>query len=128
MKNIFTLFFLSLVLLSCSRDNEDEITENEVPLLTKMILDSGSSFSFEYDNNKRLTKKIGGFVDPGSGTGYNPYFSDKIYTSLNYNNNNVTVEDYSSSSNFNVPKNSKYFVLDNTKLYKKRFLISIMNI
>lgn len=92
-----------------------------------MSLNSGSSFSFEYDNNKRLTKKIGGFVDPGSGSGYDTHFSDKIYTSLNYNNNNVTVEDYSSSANFNVPKNSKYFVLNSNNQITKKEVPFISN-
>ena len=123
MKKIFSLLILSIILFSCSRDNEDEIIENNDPLITKMSLilypnsfpygNSELSFNFQYDNDKRLIKKTGGFLSVSGSTGFSDYFTDKIYTSLIYNNNNVTVEDFSSSTDFTVPKNSKYFVLNN---------------
>lgn len=133
MKKIFTLFILSLVLFSCSRDNEDGILENNDPLITKMSLilypnsisynNADLSFKFQYDNEKHLIKKTGGFFQSSWGTGYESlgaYFTDKIYTSLVYNGNNVTVEDFSTSSDFTVPKNSKYFILDNNQRIKQK--------
>jgi hypothetical protein len=120
-------------LFSCSRDNEENIVEDDL-LITKMsrlILYPNSlsynnaelSFIFHYDNEKNLIEKKGGFFQSSWGTGYEglgQYFTDKIYTSLVYNGNNVTVEDFSSSIDFTVPKNSKYFILDNNKRIKQK--------
>ncbi|WP_312767552.1 hypothetical protein [Epilithonimonas sp.] len=136
MKNIFTLFFISLILFSCSRDNEDEVIENNEPLITKMSLilypnsfpygNSELSFNFQYDNNKRLIKKTGGFLSVSGSTGFDGYFTDKIYTTLVYDNNKVTVENFSSSPDFTVPKQSKYFVLDNNKQITQKDVPSTM--
>ncbi|UQB67861.1 hypothetical protein [Epilithonimonas zeae] len=130
MKNIFTLFFISLILFSCSRDNEDEIIENNEPLITKMNLilypnsfpygNSELSFNFQYDNDKRLIKKTGGFLSVSGSTGFSGYFTDKIFTTLIYNSNNVTIENFSSSPDFTVPKNSKYFILNNNQQIKQK--------
>lgn len=132
MKNIFTLFFLSFILFSCSRDNQDEVIEDDEPLITKMSLilypnsfpynNAELSYIFQYDNEKRLIKKIGGFLQSSWGTGYEGfglYFTDKIYTSLIYNNNSVVVEDFSFSSDFNVLKNSKFFIIQNDQIQQK---------
>ncbi len=132
MKKIFSLLILSIILFSCSRDNEDEVIENNEPLISKMNLilypysssynNAELSFRFEYDKDKNLTKKIGGFLQSSWGTGYEGfglYFTDKIYTNLIYNNNNVIVEDFSYSSEFSVLKNSKFFVLKNNQIQQK---------
>lgn len=130
MKNIFFFFFLSIILFSCSRDNEDEITQNNEPLITKMssvVLYPGYpsydnaelSFNFQYDSNNRLIKKNGGFLPASGSTGLNGYFTDKIYTALVYDKKKVTVEDFSSSPNFTVLKNSKYYTLDNNQITQK---------
>jgi len=138
MKKIFSLFFLSIILISCSRDSDDEIIDNNEPLITKMglILYPGSfpgsdgtemSFSFQYNNDKQLIKKIGGFRSISSSVGFGNYFTDKIYTSLIYNNNHVTIENFSSSPDFSILKNSKYFVLDNNKRIKQKDIPSTNN-
>ncbi|WP_374445662.1 hypothetical protein [Epilithonimonas sp.] len=130
MKNIFKLCLFSLALLSCSRDNEEKIVEDDL-LITKMSslvlytnsVSYGNSdlfLKFDYDNEKRLVKKTGGFLSVSGSTGFGGFFTDKIYTSLVYNGNNVTVEDFSSSIDFTVPKNSKYFILDNNKRIKQK--------
>ncbi|WP_333850999.1 hypothetical protein [Epilithonimonas sp.] len=120
MKNIFALFFISFILFSCSRDDESTtISEEEYPLVTKLNVglsngyNSDNNFYFEYDNNNRLIKKNGGFLQLSGGTGFNDFFTDKLFTSLVYNNNKVTVENFSSSDEFNPQKETKYYFLNN---------------
>lgn len=131
MKNIFTLFLLSFILFSCSRDNEDEITDNDEPLITKMsslVLYSGFMFNnnmdlnvyFQYDSSKRLTKKTGGSLPVSGSTGFDGFFSDKVFTTLVYSGDKVLVENFSSSPDFTVPKNSKYFTLNNNQQIKQK--------
>lgn len=133
MKNIFILFFISIILFSCSRDNEDEITDNDEPLITKMsslVLYSGFTFNsnmdlnvyFQYDNDKRLTRKTGGFLPVSGSTGFGGSFSDKVFTTLVYSGNTVLIENFSSSPDFTVPKNSKYFILNNNnQIFEREF-------
>ena len=124
MKKIIAIILFGFVLISCSR-NEDNF-ENPVvndPLITKMNVNffypgsmsynqSELKFSFEYDSGQKLTKKIGGFLSVSGSSGFSGFFTDKIYTSLIYTNNNVTVENFSSSTDFTVPKNTKYYNLN----------------
>ncbi len=121
MKKIITILLLGFVMISCSR-NEDNPVVNE-PLITKMntnVFYPGSSsydqaelkFNFEYDANQKLTKEIGGFLPVSGSSGIGGLFTDKVYTSLIYTNNTVTVEDFSSTTDFDVLKNTKYFTLN----------------
>lgn len=112
MKQILTFLTLGILLFSCS-SNEEEIenNQNNASLITKMspysltsVNQSGLYTYFEYDTNKRLTKKIRGFGPLG--------FSNDIYTSLVYDNNIVTIENFSTSKDFTIPKNSIYITLN----------------
>ncbi|OWK72863.1 hypothetical protein CBW16_13000 [Flavobacteriaceae bacterium JJC] len=124
MNKIIAILLIGFVSVSCSRNEEhptDPVINN--PLITKMntnVFYPGSmsynqadlKFSFEYDSSQKLTKKIGGFLPISGSTGLSGFFTDKIYTSLIYTNNNVTVENFSSSTDFTVLKNSKYYTLN----------------
>lgn len=127
MKRIITILLLGTIFFSCSR-NDDDITNNgnelvldkvhvyfTVANLDAIINSNGNElfYYFEYDSNQRLIKKIGGFLPISSSTGYES-FADKIYTTLLYNNNKVTVENFSSSPEFTVPKKSNYYTLNNS--------------
>lgn len=118
---------------SCS-SNEDA-PENNVdnePLLRKITnvlniigSDPASQLelvtTFEYDNNLRLTKKTGGYLTNSPSSGFNyPIFTNKIYTSLIYTGQNVTVEDFSYSPDFTVPINTKFFTLNNLNQIKTK--------
>ena len=110
---------------SCSKSDESPVKNIvEEPTIKKMntlLFNPGSlsynqselTFNFEYDNNLRLTKKIGGFLTLSSSTGYNGYFTNKIYSLLIYSGQMVTVEDFSTSTDFTVPINTKYLTLNN---------------
>lgn len=124
MKHLIKFLFIGIFITSCS-NNEDSL-ENDVinePLTTRIntnALYPGSLaynlaeliLDFEYDSNQRLTKKIGGFIQPSSSSGYDGYFTNEIYTSLIYTGQNVTVENFSSSAVFTIPKDTKYFTLN----------------
>lgn len=134
MKNIFTLFFLSFILFSCSRDDESTtISAEEYPLITKLNVgfsngyNSDNNFYFDYDSNNRLIKKKGGFLQLSGGTGYNGFFTDKLFTSLVYTNNKVTVENFSSSDEFNPLKDTKYYFLNNNNQIIQKEIPSVYN-
>ena len=120
---LFSIFF-SLFAFSCSREEEESVKlEENYPLLMKLdsrILDLSApiilpdyNFYFEY-NDQKLTKKIGGYVPTAASTGVGGVFSTKVFTSLVYQDNKVTVEDFSNTSEFTILKNSKYFTLNNS--------------
>lgn len=120
MKQVLTFLTLGILLFSCS-NNEEEIDngQDNAPLIIKMSPyglnsenQSGLYTYFEYDNAKRLTKKTGGFVQLSTTTGYSGFYSNEMYTSLIYKNNTVTIENFSTSTQFSVPKNSIYITLN----------------
>lgn len=121
MKNIITLLVFGLILFSCSR-NEDEIPEEN--MVTQMYVKTfflntlspntiDSKFVFDYDVHKNLIKKTGGFLQSSGSTGLGGYFTNTFYTTLVYDNNKVTVEDFLSDPIYTVPKNSRYYTLNN---------------
>lgn len=130
-KYLFQLLLFSILMISCSRDAEPEkMVKNEI-LTTKVKTGilypdlriqnlAEVNFMFEYDSQKRVTKKNGGFLSISGSTGFNAAFTDKIYTSLLYNNDKVTVEDFYNSKEFTVPKNSKYFTLNSSNLIAEK--------
>lgn len=108
---------------SCSRDGDSKIDQDNEPLLTNLktgflypdlwiINRAEINFMFEYDRQKRVMKKTGGFLSISGSTGFNAMFTDKISTSIIYQNDKVTVEDFYNSTQFTIPKNSKYFTLN----------------
>lgn len=118
MKKLFLLFVLGLTIFSCNRDDE-QTQEKEYPLVTKINIDFLSGYSpspdyfyFEYDNQNRLIRRNGGFLQQSQATGYHGFFTDKIYTSLVYTDNLITIEDFSSDPQFIPLKNSKYITLN----------------
>ncbi|GAT62819.1 hypothetical protein PJIAN_3129 [Paludibacter jiangxiensis] len=115
---------LGVILISCSKmeENPDNPTDdapeliqiNVTVLYSNISLYNQSDFkiTYEYDTNKRLIKQTGSFIQAPSSTGYRSFFTDNIYTTLTYRNNTVTVEDFSSSTDFTVQKNTRYFTLN----------------
>ena len=125
MKHFFSFFTAIFFLISCSKNEEEtQNVQNNDPLITKMnlsVLNQNSQVNnqtdphlyFQYDSQNRLTKKIGGFAPLPAASGYISFFSNEIYTSLIYNNNEVTVEDFSTSNSFTTPANTTYYSLNN---------------
>lgn len=120
LKSIITILLCGLVLISCSKNEDNPIMDE--PLITKINTNvffpgltlNNQAFNFEYDTNQKLTKKIGGLSSLPASTGFSEVFSDQIYTSLSYSNNRVTVENYSSSTDFTTPKDTKHFTLNSS--------------
>jgi len=132
MKQILTFLTLVILLFSCSgnEDEEVDINQNNAYLVTKMSqgfplgIPTESFTYFEYDNSKRLIKRTGEFVEvPPQGF---RFFSD-IYTSLVYDNNRVTVENFTDSNLFTIPKNTIYITLSNSMQIEKKEITYITN-
>ena len=122
-KYLFQILFLAILMTSCSRDGDSKIDQDNEPLLTNLktgflypdlwiINRAEINFMFEYDRQKRVTKKNGGFLSISGSTGFNAMFTDKISTSIIYQNDKVTVEDFYDSTEFTIPKNTKYFTVN----------------
>lgn len=129
MKYLFTILIAGICLTSCS-NNEDSENNNTDPLVKQIkfegspiglpINPSAIDFHFEYDNSKRLTKKVGGYIDISPATGYNKQFTDKVFTTLIYADNKVTVENFYDSDIYTVAKNTAYYTLNSSNLIEEK--------
>lgn len=134
MKQILMVFALGFLLFSCNNDGEIMNNQNNLPLVTKMsypIFNSENPTQliyFAYDNSNRLTKKTGGFLQLATTTGYSGFFINEIYTTLVYENNKVTVEDFTTSVVFTVPKNTRYFTLNSAIQIEQKVIPNTYNI
>ena len=130
-KKTLLLLLLNLIIFSCSRndDNEPISAENEYPLLTKLNFGffsdnntTNNNLYFEYDGKKRLIKKTGAFIQSSGGSGLGGFFTNQVYTSLTYTDNKVTVENFSSSPEFSIPKSSLFYVLNNKNQIEQKLI------
>lgn len=131
MKHLFIILLAGICLTSCS-SNEDNTENSNTDPLVKLIKFEGAymgqvpvnssqiNFNFEYDSSSRLTKKVGGYVDLSSSTGFGKFFTNEIYTSLIYTNNKVTVENFDTSDIYTVAKNSIYYTLNSSNLIEEK--------
>jgi hypothetical protein len=129
-KHLFTILVAGICLASCSSVDEDVPDTNTDPLVKQMKFDGASidlpinpgevNFNFEYDSSKRLTKKWGGYVDISPTTGFSKIFTGKVYTSLIYSNNKVTVENFYDSDVYTVAKGTIYYTLNSTNLIAEK--------
>ena len=120
---LLQFLFAAFLFISCDREEIGEVVQED-PLVTKLsvrVLDPNAmpfnnaemSYNFAYDDSQRLTKKVGGFLPVSGSTGYNfLYFSKLIQTEIKYNGNNVVVEDFSTSPDFSVQKNTRSYTLN----------------
>lgn len=129
-KYLFTILVAGICLASCSSADEDVPDPNTDPLVKQMKFDGANNgfpvnpseinFNFEYDNTKRLTKKVGGYLPLAAATGFDRIFSDKLYTSLVYSNNKVTVENFYDSDIYAVSKGTIYYTLNSANLIAEK--------
>jgi hypothetical protein len=135
MKKFLIFLTIGILFFSCS-GNEEEIenNQNNTPLITKISpygLTSENQSKlydyFEYDTNKRLTKKIGGFMQLPITTGFSNFYTNEMFTSLVYDNNTVTVENFSTSTVFSVPKKSIFFSLNSSMQIEKKEIPNSIN-
>lgn len=131
MKHLFTILIAGICLASCSSNEDNPENNNTDPLIKQMKLDvsypafssnnsSAVNFNFEYDNSQRLIKKVGGYLPLPASTGFDGYFTDKVYTSLIYTNNKVTVENFYDSDANAVAKNTIYYILNSSNLIEEK--------
>jgi len=119
MKQIAVFFTLAILLFSCSNDDGDDGNQKNNPLLLKIrnnfATKNQSDFfvGFEYDNQKRLTKKIGGSLQLDPMTGYSGFYTDQLYTTLVYSKNKVTIENFDTIEGYTADKKTRYITLNN---------------
>jgi hypothetical protein len=127
MKHLFTILFIGILFFSCSSNEDDAADTNSDPLVKQIKFDGATNtglainsqeinFNFEYDNSKRLTKKVGGYLAISPNTGFDRIFSNKVYTSFVYSNNKATVENFYDSDNYAVAKGTIYYTLNSANL------------
>ncbi|MFD0975271.1 hypothetical protein [Salinimicrobium gaetbulicola] len=129
MKKSFLFSLIFIFLTSCSDDDVIPI-DNSAELVTKIKLDIVDLNSqndnyyvyFEYDDNLRLTKKTGGWLTLSASTGYNTFFSNEIFTTLIYSEKEVVVKTFSSSTNFDVPENVRYYTLNSQQQILQKYI------
>lgn len=120
---LLKFLFLALFITSCSNDDAPVNNPDNESLLKEINPDLFYSdfvpvnpgvmkFTLEYDSNQRLTKKNGGFLPVPTSTGYGRVYTKDVYTSFVYSNNTVTIEDFSTSPDFEVGKNTKLITLN----------------
>ncbi|PWB23447.1 hypothetical protein [Flavobacterium sp. HTF] len=138
MKHLFKILFISLLLISCSNNEDNTENNDNEPVLKKINLDvtnqsnsainpSEISFDFEYDNEKKLIKKNGGYIDISHSTGYSKRFINEVYTLLTYTNNNVTVENFTTLVDFTIPKSSVYYSLNSSNQILQKEVPNVYN-
>lgn len=135
MKYLVTILIAGICLASCSNEENTENSNNESVLneinvdVTNQALFTGDQyFSFEYNNEKKLLKKTGGFIELSPVTGYSTIYSKEIYTLLTYTNNKVIVENFSTSLDFTVPKNTIYYSLNGSSQIEQKEVPNVYNI
>lgn len=131
MKKIATILFIGIILNSCS-NNDNLDSENLGALITSIKIDLINAvqmeifdFQFEYDYKKRLVKKTTAHLIQQNGS-FN-YINLDVYTTLTYNNNNVTIEDFSTSNNYPLSKNTNYYTLNSKNQITTREIPNISN-
>ncbi len=97
------LFLLSIFILSCEKDRDENSETIEEPSLYSYHYRNmdipGSDFptitdgiiTLDYDNQGRPTKRNGGFVRVPLSTGFECMFSKDIYNEVAYGNNDITI-------------------------------------
>lgn len=125
MKLKLLLFSTLLALASCS-NNDDEITTEVTqpvttntskiswgfPALSEPTAGNELNYTFEYDAQGRVTKKVGGKVELSGGTGYSFFYSKSVYTTISYTGNTAIMKNYSSDPSFTVKLEERKFEFD----------------
>ena len=105
MKKIILFVSLCFISASCTNDEETKVeTTSDEKLITKVnfsLLINTFSFpkenyleTYEYDEQKRLVRKNGGFIPMSGASGYAFYPTDILYKQITYLDNKVIVENF----------------------------------
>lgn len=131
MKYLFTVLFVGICFISCNSDENITDDSSNETLMREMNLNVMYPFSspinrgeinfiFEYDNKNRLTKKNGGYLAIALATGFDSYFSDKVYKTLIYTDNKVTVENFYAGDDVTIQRNPIYYTLNSANQIEEK--------
>jgi len=129
-KNLFYLLPIFIILFSCrNSDNESDIKAEQEFLVKKIspifspegyrnvifTSENNKHYTFEYNSNNRLIKKIGMILPIPSSTGYNNYyFSRSASTIIEYKGISVTLKDVSTDPKLMIPEYREDLILNNS--------------
>ena len=123
------LIFLSVIIfgfISCDNDSPND--RDNSPIANVDIDSYNPMFSENnfldfylvgniklYFNNNKLTRRVGGFTSPSSGSGMPSYLNDKIYDTIFQNENKITIHKkiIPSEGIISIVPNKKTFLIDN---------------
>lgn len=120
-------FFATLLAFTSCSSNDDEVTTETTqqvtvntskvswnfPILSQPSSGNEYNYTFEYDSQGRVTKKVGGKLELSGSTGFPYFYSKSVYTTVTYTGNTATMKNYSSDPGFNVQLKERRFEFDN---------------
>ncbi|MCS3532328.1 hypothetical protein [Chryseobacterium sp. JUb7] len=140
MKLKLFLLATSLALTSCANNDDGVTTEINQPVavnankiswnfpnLSQPSSGNDFNYTFEYDTQGRVIKKMGGKLQLSGSTGFSSVYSKSIYTTITYTGNTATMKTYSSDPNFNVQLQERRFEFDHQGNVTKLIIPEISN-
>lgn len=129
--NKILLLVFGILTISCSSDDNNSNTQTyhiDKYFFDNMIYPNGimqnldNLVKIEYDNDFKISKRIGSYSSFDPATGFPYIFVDNIYDQLTYSGNEIFIEKKTTST-FSIPKFERKLFLDsNGRIYKKTIL------
>jgi hypothetical protein len=134
MKKTYLLLSFFLIILGCSSDAPDD-SENQYHVnayffnymdypegVDMSMVHENNLAKITYNNSYHILKRTGGLrsVDPASG--FNYIFSDEIYDTITYSENQILVKQKLDSPIFNVPLFERKLFLNHQHRITKKFI------
>lgn len=129
----FTSLFAFILMLSCSVEDSISSETGHSPQsyhFNYMFYPTGMAMSptldnlvrISYDNNNKITKRLGGFLYYSGGSGLGTGYSDLVYDDVSYVNNEIHIVRKTSMINYSVSPFKIKLKLDNNNRIVKRML------
>ncbi|SHL17742.1 hypothetical protein [Chryseobacterium polytrichastri] len=136
------LFFATLLAFTSCSNNDDEVTTDitqpvngntgkvswNFPNLSQPSAGNELNYTFDYDAQGRVTKKIGGKLELSGSTGFSYFYSKSVYTTISYTGNMAIMKNYSGDTSFSVMLEERKFEFDNQGRVIKLIIPQVNNV